>query len=63
MSSWVGNAGGRYRQRRLDVGAGPRLESRDHVIRELRYDEYREMLRAASRTLHVTMLLGTDKGL
>lgn len=43
---------------------GAPLESREHILRVCpRYEEQRDVLRAASRTLHVPTLLGTDKGL
>jgi hypothetical protein len=43
---------------------GAALQTQEHILRTCpRYDDHREVLHEASRTLHVPTLLGTDKGL
>jgi ribonuclease HI len=48
----------------VECPCGAALETREHILRTCpRYDAHRDVLRAASPTIHVPTLLGTDKGL
>ncbi|KZV89833.1 hypothetical protein EXIGLDRAFT_576125, partial [Exidia glandulosa HHB12029] len=48
----------------VDCPCGERMQTREHTLRECpRYDHYRATLRAASRHIVLSEILGTERGI